>query len=282
MSVAEEVVVKFPVKTKLVCSDCGAPGEGSCRCGAPYVSPGERAEAAVKANPKKSDRMISEETGIPQRTVSRARNRTEPNGSVEKRTGKDGKARKQPKPSKPRGESADKYQKARTEVRGSLSAGQPVVTKKVAQKLDVSVDTVERAALAEQARFDALKELNIDPETLVPSAKAKLEIAKRQVERKLDAEHVARLRAVDEEVRLRVIAENADYVAMVKELEVKARSDQALWREMIDGRKSPFTIDQFKTILMCLHPDGERTPDKLTEAFRLFNNKKLQLTGVKQ
>jgi hypothetical protein len=50
---------------------------------------------------------------------------------------------------------------------------------------------------------------------------------------------------------------------------------------MINDHKPVFTKDQFKIILMCLHPDGERTAIKLAEAFRLFNNKKTQLTGEK-
>jgi hypothetical protein len=49
-------------------SDCGAPGEG----GAPYVAPGERAKAAVKTNPEKSDRQIAEEIGTSPTTVGKA------------------------------------------------------------------------------------------------------------------------------------------------------------------------------------------------------------------
>jgi hypothetical protein len=66
-------VINLPVKTRLVCQDCGALGEGSCNCGAPYVAPGKRAAEAVKANPKKSDRAIAAETGLSHATVSRAR-----------------------------------------------------------------------------------------------------------------------------------------------------------------------------------------------------------------
>jgi len=121
----------------------------------------------------------------------------------------------------------------------------------------------------------------VDIDTLSPTAKQKLDAAIRQEKRKVDTEHAARMHEVDEEVRLRVIAENKDYLAMVKEQEVKVQKDEKLWREMIDGHRSPFNVEQFKVILMCLHPDGERTADKLADAFRLFNSKKLQLTGAK-
>jgi len=111
------------------------------------------------------------------------------------------------------------------------------------------------------------------------SAQQRLDTAIRQEKRRLDAEHAARMRAVDEEVRQRVVAEGKEYVAMVKEREAKVRSDEKLWREIINGHKPLFTVDQFKTILMCLHPDGVRTAEKLADAFRLFNGRKLQLTG---
>jgi hypothetical protein len=123
-------------------------------------------------------------------------------------------------------------------------------------------------------------EPQIDPTTLSRSAKEKLDAAIRQEKRHLEAEHAVRIHNADEDVRLRVVAEGKEYLTMVKGLEAKAKADEKLWREMIDSHKPPFTADQFKTILMCLHPDGQRTADKLADAFRLFNGKKLQLSGA--
>jgi hypothetical protein len=81
----------------LQCSSCGAEGSGSCGCGAPYIPASERAAAAIAANPAKSDRMIAAEIGVSQPTVSKARKAsTDKRLSVEKRIGKDGKARKVP------------------------------------------------------------------------------------------------------------------------------------------------------------------------------------------
>ena len=95
-------VIKFerpmPARQRLVCSGCGAPGKGSCDCGVTYVPAGALAADAIANNPTKSDRSIAEEIGVSTPTVSRARKKsTVTNVTVEKRTGKDGKARKMPK-----------------------------------------------------------------------------------------------------------------------------------------------------------------------------------------
>jgi hypothetical protein len=88
-------IIPLPIRQRLVCSKCGADGEGTCRCGVPYVTPGERAAEAVAASPTKSDRAIAGEIGVSTPTVSRARKRATVTGvTVAKRTGKDGKARK--------------------------------------------------------------------------------------------------------------------------------------------------------------------------------------------
>jgi hypothetical protein len=47
----------------------------------------------------------------------------------------------------------------------------------------------------------------------------------------------------------------------------------------MDQQKKVFTVDQFKLILMCLHPDGDRSPEKRAEGFRLLNAKRFALTG---
>ena len=89
-------VVNLPIKIELVCSGCGAAGQGSCHCDAPYVRPSKRAEAAIIANPMKSDRAIASAIGVGSNTVLRARQKTTaPSGAV-RRTGKDGKTRKIP------------------------------------------------------------------------------------------------------------------------------------------------------------------------------------------
>lgn len=90
-------VIALPIARNLRCSDCGAPGEATCDCGAAYVPAGQLAAKAIAANPDKSDRAIAEEIGVSHQVVGRARKKaTGPNGPVATRTGRDGKARKPP------------------------------------------------------------------------------------------------------------------------------------------------------------------------------------------
>lgn len=153
---------------------------------------------------------------------------------------------------------------------------------KIADELGIDSDRdVRREIERAEIRFEVLDELGVDPNTLVPSAQAKLEIAKRMLERKLNAEYTTRMRGLDEEVRQRVLKEGVEYVERMKALEAEAWNNEKHWRDMVQNHKPPFTLDQFKAILMCLHPDGERTEDRLSNAFQLFNDKKLQLTGKK-
>ena len=107
MKIMTAKVIELPVMVRLQCSVCGASGEGSCRCGAPYVPAGQRAAEAVKANPEKSDRQHAKELKLGHATVSRAR-KTIATGvsdeTPEKRIGKDGKsypARRMPKKEPP-------------------------------------------------------------------------------------------------------------------------------------------------------------------------------------
>jgi hypothetical protein len=90
------VVRLRPSTTGLRCSECGAAAKAACNCGAPYIPAGQLAAKAIAANPQKSTRAIAEEIGVGTMTVSRARKSTVPFGTVEKRTGKDGKVRRLP------------------------------------------------------------------------------------------------------------------------------------------------------------------------------------------
>lgn len=80
------------------CSGCGATVDAACDCGVPYMPAGQRAAAAIAANPQMSDRAIAEEIGVGSNTVRRARERTAPHGAVddEGRVGLDGKVRRMP------------------------------------------------------------------------------------------------------------------------------------------------------------------------------------------
>lgn len=90
-------IIPLPATVRLECSQCGADGEGSCRCGAPYVEAGTRAAEGIAEHPHLSDRAIGKLKGVSHTTVQKARRSTGNRLPVEKRTGRDGKARKMPK-----------------------------------------------------------------------------------------------------------------------------------------------------------------------------------------
>jgi hypothetical protein len=131
----------------------------------------------------------------------------------------------------------------------------------------------------QQARGDTAG--NQGDAALSTTAQQKLDAAIRQHRRKLDAEYAERLRNLDEEVRQKVIERTKKRLEWLEEKEKEADETIALYRKFTNNHRPAFTRDGFRTILMCLHPDGERTKEKLNEAFRLFNDKKLQLTGGK-
>jgi len=60
------------VNRSMECSECGAAGIAACDCGAPYMPASVRAAKAIAANPGKSARALSVETGISEATLRRA------------------------------------------------------------------------------------------------------------------------------------------------------------------------------------------------------------------
>lgn len=276
MSPAEihNIADHLKIKTKLVCSSCGAPGEGSCRCGVPYVTPGERAEAAVKANPGKSDRTIAEELGVSHTTVQRARKATGTNVPVEKRTGKDGKARKMPRHKTVTKEKMQEVLKVRRE-RG-------ISQKEAGREAGFSEQGVKKAEAYYEGWEDCLDSLGVNPETMAMSAKAKLETAKRLMERKLNAEHAARMRGLEEEVRQRVLKEGKEYLTRMKEREEKAAKTIETYQEYTNNHKPLLSTDQFNLLRKCLHQGGiAASPKDFDAAFDLIQSKKFKLTGQK-
>jgi hypothetical protein len=69
-------VVEMPMRYPLTCSQCGAPGEGSCGCGAVYLSAGEYTERWMVEHPERvtmSNRAIADQIGVDEGTVRNAR-----------------------------------------------------------------------------------------------------------------------------------------------------------------------------------------------------------------
>jgi hypothetical protein len=115
----------------ICCSKCGAKAKPGCNCGVAYVPAHVFAAKAVVAHPEKSDRAIAKEIGIAPNTVRKAR-ATAQKCAVEKRIGRDGKARKLPTRMTPE---AAEAMKARAEA--------------VARLFPAPVKTIPKAARAE-------------------------------------------------------------------------------------------------------------------------------------
>lgn len=265
------------VRTKLVCSKCGAEGLAGCDCGEEYLryaNKTPKAEQVVEAlrnptNASKSDRAIAAELGVSQPTVSAVRKATDKNLSVEKRVGRDGKARKRPNRAAP---SMEKVRAAQS-LRGNRDA--------VAKQLGVSHAAVDTGRAEQRARDELLNELNVDPETLSMTAQAKLEVAKQQHLREAMKTLEARMRGLDEEVRQRVLKGTADRLVMLEEMERKARIDEAHNERMRNNFRPIYTEAEYKTLLKTAHPDNSASKAVREEALRLLTSKKLQLTGQK-
>ena len=167
-------------------------------------------------------------------------------------------------------------------MRRRVIAGETISRQKIQGEFGVGEASVQRAVAAERARLEVLNELGVDPETLAPSAKAKLEIARRQMQRGLEMQFASRMRDLDEEVRQRVLKEGRAYLAKLQAMEDKAYETEKFYRELTNNRQPIFTKDQFDLLRKCLHQNGiAATAKDFDAAFDLIQKKKLQLTGQK-
>jgi len=89
-------------KLQLVCQECGAAGYGTCGCANPvYVRAGQRAAQIAAANPTLSNVAVAKLAGVDEATVRRHRKKASTSanaevGSTSKRTGRDGRQRRNP------------------------------------------------------------------------------------------------------------------------------------------------------------------------------------------
>ena len=181
-----------------------------------------------------------------------------------------------------RGKTMPAVEKARQAVRQFLLAGDPIDTRALGKEIGVSHVTVDMAITAEAARLKALEEAKhapVDPATLPKTAKAKLDMAMRHMRKQMAQELAARMHAIDEMVRQRVLVENAEYLAMLNEKQEQLRRDEEWHRFVVNNHKPPLTVDEFMLLHLCLR--GNASQEKLHQAGLILNTKRAMLTGEK-
>lgn len=101
--------------------------------------------------------------------------------------------------------------------------------------------------------------------------------------REIDARVKLRLVKLEEEfnerVRLKMLEHNGPFRAGLEKLKLEAQKKSDLYESLINKHKPLYTEAEFNVIMTSLHPDNVASKEKRDEAFKLFNLKKLQLTG---
>jgi hypothetical protein len=153
-----------------------------------------------------------------------------------------------------------------THVGPAVEAGKGVSHSKIAKELGVSEHTVENARHYEKGKQERVED------AIGLAASEALSLSEKQ---KLDAAIGAH--------NARRMQENREHwkhhFPKMEEQQNEAYEREMLFRKFLDQQKKIFTVDQFKLILVCLHPDGDRSPEKRADAFQLFNAKRFALTG---
>jgi hypothetical protein len=181
-----------------------------------------------------------------------------------------------------RGIETPKLDEACLIIRGMIEKNQRISPHKLEEEYGISHVTFDMAITAEIARKKALKEALENAtglaatEALSLNAKQKLAAAikakTKQLEREYDQKRMA---AIDVHLQ-------RTFPKLEEEQREARAAKQRYQQWMTDQTKMIFSPTQFKLVLMCLHPDGDRSPEKRAEAFRLFNAKRFVLTGEKE
>lgn len=183
-------------------------------------------------------------------------------------------AQEQPKAEEPKRQSAQGYIKQR-EREQKIERGEAVPSKTL-NKLDKQYVKDTAASTTAQVA----KEENL-PET----AKDKLERVVRTTVERLAQE----FRIMQEEFKIRTRKELSDrFDKLLEERVPKHRQEveeayviRMRYQELISSHKHIFLPEEYKQIVMVLHPDNSAGKETREAAFRIFNAQKFRLTGVK-
>ena len=172
---------------------------------------------------------------------------------------------------------------ARELVRDAVENGEVIGRNKVAEEIGAHNSTVDIAIALERGRHEGIVETEavvLNEQGKFTKAQAKhVEALVKKYRRDLDSQFKAAVEAqVDKRVKDRKAALETARAACAKQLN-EAFKDQQHWRRLINNRKPLFTVDEFRAIVMALHPDNSASEETRARALQSVTEKKLQLTG---
>ena len=172
---------------------------------------------------------------------------------------------------------------ARARVRVAVENGDPIGRNQIAEDIGAHNSTVDVAIGLERGRLEGIAEgqaLALNEQGKFTKAQAKhVEALIKKHRRDLDAQFAAAVEAeVSKQVKTRKAALEKAREAVAKQLN-DAFKDQQHWKALINNRKPLLTMEEFRSIVMALHPDNSAGPETRARALQSVNEKKLQLTG---
>jgi hypothetical protein len=178
---------------------------------------------------------------------------------------------------------SEQTRKAREQIRVVVENGQPVNRDEVSRTTGLSNGGVGRAHAMEQARLEGIAEgeaLALNAQGKFTKAQAKhVEALNKKLQRDLNSQFEI---AVEAEVKKRTKAKqealDSARAACVKQRE-GAFKDQQHWRQLINNHKPPLTLEEYRVVVIALHPDNSASEETRARALQSVTDKKLQLTG---
>ncbi len=278
-----ETIVQFPhPRPRLHCLACHEEGPAPCNCGAAIVTVDEarklrKTDAHARYAKGETQEQIARDWRVSQRQISE---------DLKDLSLEETSKPPRPKGGRPMGKRKGSPRQPKVPPQDAETIASMILdrgmTDKQAQEATGWSSTVVRTAVAkEQGRREAEAAPPIEAAALPLSAQAKLAAARRQMQRALNAEHAARMAAIDEEVRLKLLERTKERLAMLDAMETEARETKDLYQTFMARQKKIFSKDEFRLIVMCVHADASISADKRNDATRLLIASRFALTGEK-
>ena len=171
--------------------------------------------------------------------------------------------------------------KARDAVRTSVQESGEAQTTEVAEALNLDPRTVQRAVLAERAYFEGVEDGKAIAlkERLTKAQAHHIERLVKIEARRLAGELAEERAKLHAEIKATVDRQTQATIKYYNEQYEKSKLERETYRKLINNHKSPLTLEEYRTIVMALHPDNSASEETRARALQSVTEKKLQLTG---